>query len=74
MFMSMHKLTRGQVRWTLNILAFDFRLVYYKRTLNPMDGPSRRPEYQKDAELEDSITENTSALHRMLFSTVAAVT
>ena len=49
-------------------------MVYRKGTLNPADGPSRRPDYQRDAELEDSMTDNTSALQRMLFPTVAAVT
>ena len=73
-FMSTHKLTRRQVRWALDLSAFDFRLVYRKGTLNPADGPSRRPDYQRDAELEDSMTDNTSALQRMLFPTVAAVT
>ena len=73
-FMSTHKLTRRQVRWALDLSAFDFRLVYRKGTLNPADGPSRRPDYQRDAELEDSMTDNTSALQRMLFPTVATVT
>ncbi len=39
-----------------------------------MDGPSRRPDCQRDAELEDSMTDNTSTLQRMLFPTAAAVT
>ena len=73
MFMSTHKLTRRQVRWALDLSAFDFRLVYRKGTLNPADGLSRRPDYQRDAELEDSMTDNTSALQRMLFPTVVAV-
>ena len=62
------------MRYDLDLSAFDFRLVYRKGTLNPSDGPSRRPDYQRDAELEDSMTDNTSALQRMLFPTVAAVT
>ncbi len=73
-FMSTHELRRRQVRWALDLFAFDFRLIYCKETLNPADGPSRRPDYQRDAELEDSMTDNTSALQRMLFPTVAAVT
>ena len=39
-----------------------------------MDDPSRRADYQRNVEFEDSITDNTSALQRMLFLTVAAVT
>ncbi len=72
-FMSTHKLTRRQVRWALDLSAFDFRLVYRKETLNPADNSSRRLDYQGDAELEDTMTGNTSALQRMLLSTVAAV-
>ncbi len=60
-FMNTHKLTRRQVRWALDLSAFDFRLVYRNWTLNPADGPLRRPDYQRDAELEDSMTENTLA-------------
>ncbi len=44
-----------------------------KETLNPTDGLSRRPEYQRDAELKDSMTDNTSAFRRIIFPTVAAV-
>ena len=73
-FMTTHKLTRRQVRWALELSAFDFRLVYRKGSLNPADGPSRRPDYQRVAEEEDSMTDNTSALQRMLFPSVAAVT
>ncbi len=73
-FMNTHKLTRRQVRWALDLSAFDFQLVYRKGTLNPADGLSRRPDYQRDAELEDLMTDNTPALQRMLFPTVAAVT
>ncbi len=72
--MSTHKLTRKQVRWALKMSAFDFRLVYRIGTLNPADGPSRQPDYRRDAEVEDSMTDNTSALQKMLFPTIAAVT
>ncbi len=72
--MSTHKLTQRHVRWGLDLSAFNFWLVYRKGTLNPSDGLSRRPDYQRDAELEDSMTDNTSALQRMLFPTVTSVT
>ncbi len=62
------------MRWALDLSTFDFRLVYRKGTLNPADGLSRQPDYQRDAELEDSMTDNTSALQKMLFPTVAGVT
>ncbi len=54
--------------------AFDFRLVYRKWTLNRADDLSRRLDYQRNVELEDSMTDNTLALQRMLFLTVAAIT
>ncbi len=66
-FMSTHKLTRREVRWALDLSEFDFRLVYRKRTLNTTYGRSRRPDYQKDTEWEDSMTDITSALQKMLF-------
>ncbi len=72
--MSTYKLTQRHVQWALDLSAFDFRLVYRKRTFNPADGPSCRPDYQRNAGLEDSMINNTSAFQRMLFSTVAAVT
>ncbi len=73
-FMSTHKLTRRQVRSALDLSAFDFWFIYRKGTLNPLDSPSHRPDYQRDVELEDLMTDNTLAFQRMLFFTVAAVT
>ena len=61
-FMSTYYLTRRQVQSVLDLSAFDFWLVYRKGTLNPADAPLRRPDYQKDAEFEYSMTDNTSAL------------
>ncbi len=61
-FMSMYYLKRRQVQSVLYLSEFDFRLVYRKRTLNPGDAPLRCPDYQKDAEFEYSMTDNTSAL------------
>ncbi len=72
--MSMHKLMRRQIRWPLNLSAFDFRLVYRKGTFNPSDGLSHRSNYQRDAELEELMTGNTPVLQRMLFPTVATIT
>ena len=62
------------MRWALELSAFDFRLVYCKGSLNPADGPFRQPDHQRVAEEEDSMIDNTSALQRMLFPSVAAVT
>ncbi len=73
-FISTYKLTRRQVRWPLDLSAFDFWLVYRKKTPNSADGLSRRPDHQRDAKLEDSMIDNTSVIQMMLFPTVAAVT
>ncbi len=59
---------------SLNQSVFDFRLVYCKGTLNLADGPSRQLDYQRDAELEDLMTNITSARQSMLFLTVASGT
>ena len=72
-FMSTYKLTRRQVQWTLDLFAFNFRLVYRMGTFNSLDDLSRRPDYQRDGELEDLMTDNISAFQRMLFSTVTTV-
>ncbi len=48
-FMTTRKLTRRQVQLALNLSVFDFRLVYYKETLDPADSP-RRLDYQRGAE------------------------
>ncbi len=40
-FMITHRLIRRQVRWTLDLSAFDFWLVYRKGTFNPADSLSR---------------------------------
>ena len=71
--MSIHKLTRLQVQLALDLPTFDFWLVYRKGTLNLADSPSRGLDYQRDARLEDSMIDNTSALQKMLFPTVTSV-
>ena len=66
-FMNTNKPTRRPVRMVLDLPAFDFRLVYCKGTLNSLDGPSRRPDYQRDAGLEDLMTDNNSAFRGCYF-------
>ncbi len=73
-FMSTDKLTRSQVRWVFDLSAFDFVLVYCKGTLNPANGLLGRRDHQRDNELKDSMTDNTSVFQKMLFPTVATVT
>ena len=73
-FISTYKLMQRQVQLALDLSAFDFWLVYCNGTLNPIDGHSCRPDYQRDVKLEDSITGNTSALQKILFPIVAEVT
>lgn len=71
-FMTTHKLSRRQVRWALTLSAYDFVITYRKGNLNPADGPSRRPDHQREAEQEDQ-TEDASVLQRVLFPTVALI-
>ncbi len=73
-FMSTHTLMQRRLRWAFDLPALDFRLVYRKRTLKPANCRSRRPDYERDAELDDSMTRNISARQKTLFRTVAAVT
>ena len=58
----------------LDLSAYHFRLVYRKETLNSADGSSHRPDYQRNTELEDSMTDNTSTFQGLLFLTIATVT
>ena len=53
-FMSQTKLNGRQTRWLIKLLPYDFRLFYRKGTLNPADGPSRRPDYLANNEEIDS--------------------
>ncbi|SLM35631.1 gag polymerase env protein [Lasallia pustulata] len=71
-FMTTHKLLRRQVRWALSLSAYDFVITYRKGTLNPADGPSRRPDHQREADQEDQM-EDASVLQRVLFPTVALI-
>ena len=50
-------LSRRQVRWAQRLSAFWFRVEYQKGSQNPADGPSRRPDYQKQVEKEDNSRE-----------------
>jgi hypothetical protein len=52
--MSQTKLKGRQTRWLIKLLPYDFRLFYRKGTLNPADGPSRRPDYLANNEEIDS--------------------
>jgi hypothetical protein len=49
-FMSQTKLDSRQTRWLIKLLPYDFHLFYRKGTLNPADGPSRRPDYLANTE------------------------
>src|SRR6185437_17149702 len=44
-----------QARWLLQLAPYDFTIHYRKGSLNPADGPSRRPNYkERDKESKDS--------------------
>ena len=71
-FITTHKLSRRQVWWALSLSAYNFVITYRKGTLNPADGPSRRPDHQREADQEDKM-EDASVLQRVLFPTVALI-
>ncbi|SLM35179.1 hypothetical protein LPUS_04274 [Lasallia pustulata] len=71
-FMTTHKLSRRQVRWALSLSAYDFVITYRKGTLNLAEGPSQRPDHQREADQEDQM-EDASLLQRVLFPTVALI-
>ena len=53
--MAQTKINGRQARWLLQLAPYDFTIHYRKGSLNPADGPSRRPDYKKEAEeSEDS--------------------
>ena len=52
-FMSQTRLNGRQTRWLIKLLPYDFHLFYRKGTLNPADGPSRRPDYFVTDEADD---------------------
>lgn len=52
-FMSTTTLNRRQARWALLLGEYDFEIKYRAGTLNPADGPSRRPDYEGE-QLDDT--------------------
>src|SRR5438046_10325234 len=42
-----------QARWLLQLAPYDFSIHYRKGSLNPADGPSRRPDYSYLADPDD---------------------
>ncbi|SLM41164.1 gag polymerase env [Lasallia pustulata] len=56
----------------LSLSAYDFDITYRKGMLNPADGPSRRPDHQREADQEDLMAD-ALVLQRVLFPTVALI-
>ncbi len=61
-FMTTHKFAQIQVQLIPDLSASNFWLGYIQVNFNSMDSSSYQPDYQRDAELEDSTTVNTLAL------------
>jgi transposase InsO family protein len=54
-FMNQTVLNGRQARWLIQLAPYDFTIHYRKGSLNPADGPSRRPDYLLDPEdIEDT--------------------
>jgi len=49
-FMTTKVLNRRQARWAQYLASYDFEILYRQGSLNPADGPSRRPDYREHAE------------------------
>ena len=47
-FMSQTVLNGRQARWLIQLAPYDFTIQYRRGTLNPADGPSRRPDYMTE--------------------------
>ena len=47
--MAQTTLNGRQARWLMQLAPYDFTIHYRKGTLNPADGPSRRPDYTEVA-------------------------
>jgi hypothetical protein len=47
-FMTTKELNGRQVRWAMDLSAFDFEIKYRPGKTNPADAPSRRPDYAGD--------------------------
>ena len=45
--MTTKELSRHQARWAKCLAAFDFEIQYHKGAMNPADGPSQQPDYEK---------------------------
>ena len=53
-FMTTKTLSRRQVRWAEQLSAYNLRVEYRAGRKNPADGPSRRPDYEREAANEDA--------------------
>ncbi|TAQ83095.1 hypothetical protein B7494_g8581 [Chlorociboria aeruginascens] len=58
-FMKQVNLNGRQSRWLTYLMPYDFTIHYRKGSLNPADGPSRRPDYSDDR-VSDNETEARS--------------
>ena len=72
-FMSQTHLNGRQVRWMIQLAPYDFTIHYRKGSLNPADGPSRRPDYLADREVveETSVGQLMPTLSNKLAGTAA---
>ena len=72
-FMSQTHLNGRQVCWMIQLAPYDFTIFYRKGSLNPADGPSRRPDYLTDREVveETSVGKLMPTLSNKLAGTAA---
>ena len=71
---SSHKLLQRHVRWALVLSAYNFHMMYCKRTMNSVDGPLQRANYWQEVKAENATMEHCSTLEEILFPTAMTVT
>jgi hypothetical protein len=56
-FMKQPRINGRQARWLIHLTPYDFIIRHRPGLLNPVDGPSRRPDYMAKAQKEPSLVQ-----------------
>ena len=71
---SFYKLSQKYMKWTLMLSAYDFCMMYCKKTMNFVNESSQRTDYWQEIKAENVIIKHHSILKKILFSTAMTVT
>ena len=69
-----YKLSQKHVKWILMLSAYNFHMMYCKRTMNFMNEFSQRVNYWQEIKAENVIIKYHFTLKEILFSTAMIVT